>query len=56
MLDDVTRHPVSGYAYIVRAANGRVGQGKTDANGFANWFDDHDAVPLTFEHPGRMFK
>lgn len=52
VLDDVTRQPVAGHPYTVRAADGRVIQGNTDANGFTDWLDNHDASSLTFEHPG----
>jgi len=43
VLDDVTRQPVAGHPYTVRAADGRVIQGNTDANGFTDWLDNHDA-------------
>jgi len=52
VLDDVNRQPVAGHPYTVRTADGRVVQGKTDANGFTDWLDNHDASSLTFEHPG----
>ncbi|MEK6350724.1 MAG: PAAR domain-containing protein [Burkholderia sp.] len=52
VLDDITRQPVAGHSYTVRAADGRIIQGKTDANGFTDWLDSHDASSLTFEHPG----
>lgn len=52
VLDDATRQPIAGHPYTVRAANGRIVQGKTDANGFTDWLDNHDASSLSFEHPG----
>ena len=52
LLDDVTRQPVAGHSYTVQAADGRVIQGSTDANGFTDWLEGHDASSLTFSHRG----
>jgi uncharacterized Zn-binding protein involved in type VI secretion len=52
VLDDVTRQPVASHPYTVRATDGRTVEGKTDANGFTDWLDGHDASSLTFSHPG----
>lgn len=52
VLDDATRQPVAGHPYTVRASDGRVVQGKTDAGGFTDWLDGHDASSLTFDQPG----
>lgn len=50
LLDDVTRQPVTGRPYTVCAADGRVIQGKTDANGFTDWLEGQEASSLTFSH------
>lgn len=52
LLDDVTRQPVAGQPYTVRAADGRVIQGTTDASGFTDWLEGHEASSLTFGHNG----
>lgn len=52
VLDDTTRQPIAAHPYTVRAVDGRVVQGKTDANGFTEWLEVHDASSLMFSHPG----
>lgn len=52
LLDDVTRRPIAGHSYTVRAADGRTIHGKTDANGFTDWLEGNDASSLTFSHNG----
>ncbi len=52
VLDDATRQPVANHPYTVRAADGRVIEGKTDANGFTEWLESHEASSLTFSQPG----
>lgn len=52
VLDDATREPIAGHPYTVTSADGRVIHGKTDATGFTDWLEGHDASSLTFEHPG----
>lgn len=52
VLDDVTRQPVAGHPYTVRSTDGHVVQGTTDANGFTEWLESHQASSLTFSHPG----
>lgn len=52
VLDDVTRQPIAGHPYTVTSADGRMVQGKTDANGFTDWLEGHQASSLTFSHPG----
>jgi hypothetical protein len=52
ILDDATRQPVAGHPYTVQSSSGDLAQGKTDANGFTEWIEGHDASSLTFSHPG----
>lgn len=52
LLDDVTRRPIAGHSYTVRAADGRAIHGETDANGFTDWLEGNDASSLTFSHNG----
>ena len=52
VLDDVTRKPIAGHPYTVTSADGRVLQGKTDANGFTDWLEGHEASSLLFHQPG----
>lgn len=52
VVDDSTRKPLPDHLYTVTSSDGRVIQGKTDANGFTDWLEGHQASSLTFEHPG----
>ena len=52
VLDDTTRQPVPGHPYTVTSSDGQTVQGKTDANGFTDWLEGHEASSLTFSHPG----
>ncbi|HKT96495.1 MAG TPA: PAAR domain-containing protein [Paraburkholderia sp.] len=52
VLDDSTRQPLAGHPYTVKAADGRVMQGKTDSNGFTSWLEGDQASSLSFTHPG----
>ncbi|HIH2750447.1 TPA: PAAR domain-containing protein [Burkholderia lata] len=52
VIDDATRQPLAGHPYTVTASDGRVVQGTTDANGFTDWLEGHQASSLSFHQPG----
>ncbi|WP_321817878.1 MULTISPECIES: PAAR domain-containing protein [unclassified Paraburkholderia] len=52
VLDDATREPLANHPYTVKASDGTVIQGTTDANGFTQWHDSTRASALTFSHSG----
>ncbi|MGS1033518.1 PAAR domain-containing protein [Burkholderia glumae] len=52
VVDDATRQPLPNHPYTITSSDGRVVQGKTDANGFTGWLEGHQASSLSFHQPG----
>ncbi|CAJ2950654.1 bacteriophage gp29 protein [Burkholderia pseudomallei] len=51
LVDDATRRPIPNHAYTVTSADGGTIQGTTDASGYTDWLNSHQASSLTFNHP-----
>lgn len=52
LLDDASRQPLAGHPYTVKAADGRIVQGRTDASGYTDWLESDQSASLTFSQPG----
>lgn len=52
LINDDTRAPLANHAYTVRASNGKVINGKTDADGYTGWVDSEQPSSLTFDQTG----
>ncbi|MBN3846981.1 MULTISPECIES: PAAR domain-containing protein [Burkholderiaceae] len=52
VLDDSTGQAIPNHPYTVTSSTGQAVTGRTDANGYTDWLEDHTSSSLTFEHPG----
>ncbi|MDR3097652.1 MAG: PAAR domain-containing protein [Paraburkholderia sp.] len=52
VLDESTGQAIPNHPYKITSSTGQTITGKTDANGYTDWIQDHTSSSLTFDHLG----